>query len=81
MSDRTIMFPLNNDKRHNLRITLFEVYEALEEKGYNPISQIVGYLISGDPTYITNHKDARTNMTKLDRDELLKTLIKFYLSN
>ena len=75
------MFPLNNDKGQNLRHTLFEVYQALAEKGYSPISQIVGYLISGDPTYITNHKNARTNMTKLDRDELLKILIKFYLSN
>lgn len=81
MEDNTIMFPLNNDEEINLRQTLFEVYQALAEKGYNPISQIVGYLISGDPTYITNHKNARTNITKLDRDELLKILIKFYLSN
>jgi Uncharacterized protein conserved in bacteria len=81
MEGNTIMFPLNNDEEINLRQTLFEVYQALAEKGYNPISQIVGYLISGDPTYITNHKNARTNITKLDRDELLKILIKFYLSN
>ena len=81
MEGNTIMFPLNNDEEINLRQTLFEVYQALAEKGYNPISQIVGYLISGDPTYITNHKNARTNITKLDRDELLEILIKFYLSN
>ncbi len=75
------MFPLGNDKKHNLRQTLFDVYQALAEKGYNPISQMVGYLISGDPTYITNYKDARTIMSRLDRDELLKTLIKFYLTS
>lgn len=75
------MFPIGEDKETNIRQTLHEVYQSLAEKGYNPISQIVGYLLSGDPTYITNHKNARTNMTKLDRDELLQNLIKFYLSN
>lgn len=81
MDDRTIMFPIGNDRESNLRQTLYNVYQALAEKGYNPISQIVGYLLSGDPTYITNYKGARTDMSKLDRDELLQTLIKFYLSN
>lgn len=81
MDEKTIMFPWNNDKKHNLRQTLSDVYQALAEKGYSPINQMVGYLLSGDPTYITNHKNARTTMTNLDRDELLKTLIKFYLSN
>ena len=81
MSDKTIMFPIGSDKESDLRQTLFDVYQALAEKGYNPISQIVGYLLSGDPTYITNYKGARTTMSRLDRDEVLQTLIKFYLSN
>ena len=55
------------------------VYEALEEKGYNPVSQIVGYIMSGDPTYITSHKNARYLITKVDRDELLEELLDFYI--
>ncbi|MGA9173027.1 MAG: IreB family regulatory phosphoprotein, partial [Thermoactinomyces sp.] len=58
---------------------LFHVYEALKEKGYNPINQIVGYLISGDPAYIPRHKNARTMIRKLERDELVEELVKFYI--
>jgi uncharacterized protein (UPF0297 family) len=57
------------------------VYDALKEKGYNPISQIVGYILSGDPTYITNHNNARSVIRKLERDELLEELVKTYLSD
>ncbi|MCL1986999.1 MAG: IreB family regulatory phosphoprotein [Firmicutes bacterium] len=60
--------------------TLLNVYTALEEKGYNPINQIVGYIISGDPTYITNHMNARTLITTLERDELLEEIVWYYLS-
>jgi uncharacterized protein (UPF0297 family) len=58
---------------------LLEVYEALTEKGYNPIYQIVGYIISGDPTYITSHKNARTKIGRIERDELLEELVKSYI--
>ena len=59
---------------------LEEVYEALQEKGYNPVNQIVGYILSEDPTYITNHHEARTLIRKLDRDELLQVLVRHYLN-
>ena len=58
---------------------LVNVYEALKDKGYNPINQIVGYILSGDPTYITSHKNARSLITKLERDELLEEIVWFYL--
>ena len=61
--------------------TVSEVYEALKEKGYNPISQLIGYLLSEDPTYITTHNNARIKMTHLDRDELLKYIIKHYVES
>ncbi len=60
---------------------LFKVYEALQEKGYNPINQIVGYLLSGDPAYIPRHNDARNIIRKLERDELIEELVKSYLAN
>ena len=59
---------------------LLSVYQALLEKGYNPINQMVGYLLSGDPAYITSHKDARNLIRKLERDELLEELVKSYLN-
>jgi uncharacterized protein (UPF0297 family) len=65
--------------KNKSREILKEVYEALKEKGYNPISQLVGYILSGDPTYITNHKNARALIRKLERDEILEELIKSYL--
>lgn len=58
-----------------------QVYYALKEKGYNPVNQIVGYILSGDPTYITSYKNARTIMSKLDRDELLEEFVNYYLEN
>ena len=57
------------------------VYQALQEKGYNPVNQIVGYILSEDPTYITNHNNARALIRKIDRDELLQTLVKYYLTH
>lgn len=81
MTDKTIKFKLQEDKDIQLKSILKQVYDALEEKGYNPISQIVGYLISEDPTYITTYKNARNIILKVDRYELLQALIKDYLSD
>lgn len=64
----------------NVKEILRTVYSALEEKGYNPINQIVGYLLSGDPAYIPRHKDARTLIRKIERDEIIEELVKSYLS-
>ncbi len=63
----------------NVKEVLLSVHEALREKGYNPINQIVGYLLSGDPAYIPRHKDARNLIRKMERDELIEELVKFYL--
>lgn len=63
----------------NIDEVLTEVYEALQEKGYNPINQIVGYLLSGDPAYIPRHRDARNIIRKLERDEIIEELVKSYL--
>lgn len=62
-------------------LILSEVYNSLTEKGYNPTNQIVGYILSGDPTYITSHKNARTLISKVERDELLEEIVNFYLDN
>ena len=78
--DYTQKFSLEYDKDDEIRSTLITVYRALKEKGYNPINQIVGYILSEDPTYITNHNNARTLIRKLDRDELLQAMLKSYLS-
>ncbi|MFR1423392.1 MAG: IreB family regulatory phosphoprotein, partial [Dysosmobacter sp.] len=72
-------FSIVDDKDVEIYNILTTVYQALEEKGYNPINQIVGYILSEDPTYITNHMGARTLIRKLDRDELLQVLVKKYL--
>ena len=79
MLDNTIKFKLNKEREHEMREILTNVYTALMEKGYDPINQIVGYLLSEDPTYITNHKNARAMIRKLDRDELLQELVRNYL--
>ena len=79
MDDYTRKFSIVDDKDVEIYNILTTVYQALEEKGYNPINQIVGYLLSEDPTYITNHMGARTLIRKLDRDELLQVLVKKYL--
>ena len=80
-SESTITFDVHNEDELEIRHILLEVYDALTEKGYNPINQIVGYILSGDPTYITNHNNARTIITKIDRDELLKILVQSYLKS
>jgi uncharacterized protein (UPF0297 family) len=77
--DQTMTFKIRDETRSPAREVLGTVYEALNEKGYNPISQLVGYLLSGDPAYITNHRNARNLIRGFERDELLETLIKSYL--
>lgn len=77
--DKTLTFSLNEDKGDMTRKVLLNVYAALIEKGYDPINQIVGYILSEDPTYITNHKNARSLIRKIDRDELLNVLVKNFL--
>ena len=79
MDDFTRKSSIVDEKDAEIRHILTTVYRALEEKGYNPINQIVGYILSEDPTYITNHMGARTMIRKLDRDELLHVLVKNYL--
>jgi len=77
--DYTRKFSVNLNKEEEIRVILSSVYNSLREKGYNPINQIVGYILSEDPTYITNHNNARTLIRQLDRDELLQVLLKSYL--
>jgi uncharacterized protein (UPF0297 family) len=72
---------LGKGKKNPIQDVLADAYTAMLEKGYNPVNQLVGYIISGDPTYITSYKDARKNISKLDRDELLEEIISFYLKN
>ena len=80
MADKdTQKFTVPNDERDNMRRILRSVYEALTEKGYNPINQIVGYLLTEDPTYITNYQNARTLICKIDRDEMMQVLVREYL--
>ena len=79
MNDNTIKFVVPEDSSEEMKTILTAVYGALSEKGYNPINQLVGYILSEDPTYITNHRQARTLIRKLDRDELLQTLVRSYL--
>lgn len=80
MNDRTMTFSLGDQTEQIIRNTLMQVYDALKEKGYNPINQIVGYILSEDPTYITTHNNARNLIRKIDRDLLLQSLVKYYLS-
>ena len=79
MCDKTMTFSVNQERENELKRNLTIVYDALVQKGYNPINQIVGYILSEDPTYITNHNSARTLIRKLDRDELLQALVRSYL--
>ena len=79
MEEFTRKFNIVEDKDEQIKQILRSVYEALKEKGYDPINQIVGYILSEDPTYITNYKSARTLICKIDRDELLQVLVKNYL--
>lgn len=79
MSDSTAIFSVYSEKDEEIKQILKEVYDALKEKGYNPINQIVGYILSEDPTYITTHQGARNKIRKLDRDDILQSLLKSYL--
>ena len=81
MFDRTMTFSIKDEKENEMKKVILTVYDALKEKGYNPINQIVGYILSEDPTYITNHNNARSLIRKIDRDELLQELVKEYLGN
>ena len=78
-TDETVSFKVEREKNVQAREILKQVYEALVEKGYNPINQIVGYILSGDPTYITSHNDARNLIRKIERDELLEKMVKEYI--
>ena len=80
MTDKdTVKFTVLSDDKENMRRILRNVYEALTEKGYNPVNQIVGYLLTEDPTYITNYNNARSMICKIDRDELMQVLVREYL--
>ena len=81
MSDLTRRFDLSDMKEWETREILTEVYNSLQQKGYNPINQIVGYILSEDPTYITTYNNARSMIRHIDRDELLQALVKSYLGN
>ncbi|MFU0823978.1 IreB family regulatory phosphoprotein [Clostridium sp.] len=80
INEDTMQFDIQKNKKELTRKILTEVNDALKEKGYNPINQLVGYLISGDPTYITNYNGARALLRKLERDEILEEVLKAYLS-
>ena len=80
MTDKdTVKFTVPSDDKENMRRILRNVYEALTEKGYNPVNQIVGYLLTEDPTYITTYNNARSMICKIDRDELMQVLVREYL--
>lgn len=77
--DKTMFFKVEKNKEIDSKQLLKDVYEALVQKGYDPINQIVGYILSGDPTYITSYNDARNKIRMIERDELLEKLVKFYI--
>lgn len=77
--DHTMKFDIAAEQENEIKAILKDVYGSLEEKGYNPINQMVGYLLSGDPTYITSYNNARSMIRKIERDELLETLLKSYM--
>ena len=79
VSDKTMNFKVEKDKSIKTKELLKEVYGALDEKGYNPVNQIVGYILSGDPTYITSYKNARNLIRMIERDELLEKMVKNYI--
>ncbi|HAP78888.1 MAG TPA: IreB family regulatory phosphoprotein [Ruminococcus sp.] len=81
MLDKTMTFSVNDDRESELKKTLTIIYDALVQKGYNPINQIVGYILSEDPTYITTYNNARNLIRYIDRDELLQVLVKSYLNS
>ncbi len=79
ITDETVSFNVEKEKNARTKEILKQVYKALEEKGYNPINQIVGYILSGDPTYITSYNNARNLIRQLERDELLEEMVKTYI--
>ncbi len=81
MTDKTQTFSIGDQTEQEIRRILTVVYDSLKEKGYNPINQIVGYILSEDPTYITTHNNARNLIRRIDRDTLLQSLVKFYLQD
>ena len=81
MDDYTIKFDVQADRERQIKDIMTQVYGSLKEKGYNPINQIVGYILSEDPTYITTHNNARSLIRRIDRDELLQILVKSYLND
>mgnify|MGYP001291746874 CR=1 FL=1 len=80
MYDKTMTFSVNDEKEIEMRKNLTIVYDALVQKGYNPVNQIVGYILSEDPTYITTFNNARSIIRHIDRDELLQALVKSYIN-
>ncbi len=80
-NDETIIFNVEDLDNYMITETLFKVKEALNEKGYNGINQIVGYLISGDLAYISNYKDCRKNIARIEREKIVETLLKYYLKD
>lgn len=81
MLDKTMTFSVKDEKENEMKRILTTVYDALRQKGYNPINQIVGYILSEDPTYITTHNNARSLIRHIDRDELLQVMVKSYLAD
>ena len=79
MKDKTMTFRIANDNEDIMKETLSSVYDALQEKGYNPINQIVGYVLSGDPAYVPRYNDARNQIRKYERDEIVEELVRYYL--
>lgn len=79
--EETMMFKVGAEEPKSVAVVIKEVYQAMEEKGYQPINQLVGYLLSGDPAYITSHKNARSMIRKFERDELLEELVRSYIKN
>ena len=80
MLDKTMIFSINGDRDQEIKNAMISVYNSLKQKGYNPINQLVGYILSEDPTYITTYNNARNIIRSIDRDELLEALVKSYLN-
>lgn len=80
MTDKTMTFKIGGNDEDVMKENLTKVYDALQQKGYNPVNQIVGYILSEDPTYITTHNNARSLIRRIDRDELLAEMVKSYLN-
>ena len=78
ISEPTAVFSIHDDKDQQIKQVMMQVYSALEEKGYNPVNQLVGYILSEDPTYITTYKNARALIRRVDRDDLLQALVRDY---